>query len=62
MKSNEIKQILTNPIVFIDTGEIIKPLVSNFVDTLNSGEFKTFNKIECEIAFNLCKIFYTVIY
>lgn len=54
--------MLTNTIVFVDTTDLMKPLVENLTSEQieSTGEFKTFNNVECELAFNLCRLMYQV--
>lgn len=57
-----LRTVLTSSIVFIDTSEIMSKLVANSSEAKDSGEYKTFNKVECEIAFNLCRMICQVIF
>ena len=56
--NDNLKFILTSPIVFIDTSEIIKKL--NLPSEPTTNDYKTVNPIECKIVSQLCELFYKV--
>ena len=56
--NDSLRFILTSPIVFIDTSEIIRKL--NLPSQATTNEYRTVNDVECKIVSRLCDLFYKV--
>lgn len=57
MTHSKIAKAFTNPIVFIDTSELMKTVANDGAD---QNENRVVNKTEIEIVYELCRIFFKV--